>query len=367
MPDDGKAHLSPSYNRGEWAELFVLAKILCEQRVAARTHGNVSEGKELAVIQVRRGSGHDAEEFRVEVDAVQCAHVERRIRRSELCGRLNSLLESILNGRGTSFTLPDGDELLELLGIDQLKRDSREKSDIFLNLQDPLTGVTGWQGYTVKALLGSKPTLFNASEPTNFTFRIDPPLTAEVVERFNEKDSDGKMVHGIRDTVSQIVRSGHTLELVEIDQRFKENLELLDSEMPAYIGQALITYYGRKTGRATSVSAVVAELARSNPLRVKNPELRYSHKIKDFLEASAYGMVPTETYGGERTASGGLLLVEKNGRLTCFRLDDKDRSREYLFEHTHFETASRRKHSFGVLENRLGETHIKLNLQIRYK
>jgi len=78
-------------------------------------------------------------------------------------------------------------------------------------------------------------------------------------------------------------------------------------------------------------------------------------------------MVPTEPYNGERTAAGGLLLVERSGELNCFRLDDKDRSRDYLVKHTYLETPSRSRHSFGVLKNDGGETRLKLNLQVRYK
>jgi type II restriction enzyme len=332
-----------------------------------RIHGNVSQGKDLTVHQVRRGNGEDAEVFQVEVDRIVCRHSETHLQREELCGRLKPFLNAITNGRGTSFTLAEGDDLLTILGISKLKRDSREKSDIYLNLEDPLTGSTGWQGYTVKALLGSKPTLFNASEPTNFLFRVDPPLTVELINHYNETDSSGRMVHGLRDTIADLITSGHTLEFVDVDERFRENLELLDSEMPEFLSEALIAYYGRKTGKATSVLAITDALVESNPLQVRNPEIRYSHKIKDFLEASAYGMVPTETYAGERTASGGLLLVDKSGQITCFRLDDKDGSRDYLLEHTYFETASRRKHDFGVLENHGDKTLIKLNLQIRYK
>jgi type II restriction enzyme len=167
--------------------------------------------------------------------------------------------------------------------------------------------------------------------------------------------------------VSELMANGHTFTLVNIDRRFRDNLELLDGDMPNFLGELVLSYYGYRAGTATAVSALIESLEKLNPLRVSNPAIRYQHKIKDFLEASAYGMVPTEPYNGERTAAGGLLIVEKNGQLTCFRLDDKDRSRDYLVEHTYLETASRSRHKFGVLESHDGETRLKLNLQVRYK
>ena len=367
MPTSRKSSISPTYNRGEWAELYVLVKILCEQSVTVRVHGVVGAGNALDVQRIRRGSPDDAEEFSVDEDHIICVHVGKRIPKDEVCRHVKPLLRAIKAGKGVSFSLTIGDELLLLLGITQLKKGGREKSDIHLDVRDPLTGATGWQGYTVKALVGSKPTLFNASEPTNFEYRITPQVPDHLVTHYNATNSKGKLLRGTRMMVSELMAKGHTFTLLNIDKRFRENLELLDGDMPKFLDELMLAYYGYRAGKATSVAKLLVSLEESNPLGLSNPKVRYRHKTKDFLEASAYGMVPTEPYNGERTATGGLLLVEKSGELTCFRLDDKDRSRDYLIEHTHLETASRSKHKFGILENHGGETRLKLNLQVRYR
>ncbi len=355
------------YNRGEWAELYVLAEILCEQSVTVHVHGGTRAGNVLEVLRIRRGPHDDAEEYAIDGDHIICMHVGKRIPRSDVCRYVKPLFDAIKAGKGISFSLTSGNELLLLLGIKQLKKGGREKSDIHLDVRDPLTGSTGWQGYTVKALVGSQPSLFNASEPTNLEFRIEPPLSEHQVAHYNATNPAGKLLRGTRLMVSELMAKGYAFTLVSVDKRFKENLELLDGDMPRFLGELVLSYYGYRAGKATAVSALVDSLEKLNPLGVSNPTIRYQHKIKDFLEASAYGMVPTEPYHGERTAAGGLLLVEKSGELTCFRLDDKDRSRDYLVNHTYLETASRSRHRFGVLENRNGETFVKLNLQVRYK
>lgn len=355
------------YNRGEWAELYVLAKILCEQSVTVTVHGSKGTGNSLDVQRVRRGSQDEAEEFFVDRDHIVCVHVGKRIPKDEVCRLVKPLFRAIKAGKGNSFALTIGDELLSLLGIKQLKRGGREKSDIHLDVRDPLTGATGWQGYTVKALVGSKPTLFNASEPTNFEYRITPQVPDHLVNHYNAINSKGKLLHGTRKMVSELMAKGHTFTLLNIDNRFRENLELLDGDMPNFLGELVLSYYGYRTGTTTAVAALIDSLEKLNPLGVSNPAVRYQHKVKDFLEASAYGMVPTEPYNGERTAAGGLLLVERSGELTCFRLDNKDGSRDYLIEHTYLETASRSRHKFGILENHHGETRLKLNLQVRYR
>jgi len=366
MPSVLESPGSPNYNRGEWAELYVLVKILCEQSVTVRVHGGIGAGNSLDVQRVGRGSGDDAEEFLVDGDHITCVHVGKRIPRDEVCRHVKPLFRAIKAGKG-SFPLTIGDNLLLLLGIKQLKKGGREKSDIHLDVRDPLTGATGWQGYTVKALVGSKPSLFNASEATNFEYRVTPQVPDHLVTHYNAVNSKGKLLHGPREIVSELMARSHSFTLVKIDKRFRENLELLDGDMPKFLDELMLAYYGYRAGKATAVTKLLKSLEESNPLGLNNPKVRYQHKIKDFLEASAYGMVPTEPYNGQRTSAGGLLIVERSGDLTCFRLDDKDRSRDYLVEHTFLDTATRSRHRFGVLENHDGETRLRLNLQVRYK
>lgn len=358
---------SPSYNRGEWAELYVLAKILCDQILEVRAHGIVEPIRSLSIRRVRRGIETDSEAYSIDGDNIICEHTSKKVQRVDICRLVPAFLKAIKNGNKISFTLSEGDEILRILDIPQLKRGSGLKSDIYLDVVDPLTGTTGLQGYTIKALIGSKPTLFNASEPTNLTYQIDPPLSQADIEIYNKRNAKGKLTYGIRDAVANILATGHAMNLIRMDSRFKGNLELLDSKMPDFVSEVVLAFYSRKAGKATSIKKTVEILCDSNPLEVSHPAFWYAHKIKDLLEASTYGMVPTEPYNGERTVAGGLLLVEKSGGLICFRLDDKDKTRDYLMEHTYFETASRDKHNFGVIQQNDNETFMKLNLQIRYK
>jgi len=356
-----------TYNRGEWAELFVLLKILCERTVTVHVQGGTGTGKTLEVLRVRRGLNDDAEEYLIDGDDVVCLHTGARLRTGEVCRHVTPLLHAVKSGKGKTFALKLGSELCSLLGIKQLKKGGHEKADIHIDVRDPLTGATGWQGYTVKALIGSKPTLFNASKPTNFEYRVEPPLSESEIAHYNKLNSKGKLIHCPRKTVSELMAGGHTFTLLNIDKRFRENLELLDGDMPKFLNELMLAYYGYRAGKATSITKLLASLEESNPLRLNNPRVHYRHKIKDFLEAAAYGMVPTKPFDGERTAAGGLLLVEKSGNLKCFRLSDSDRTRDYLVEHSYVETASREKHEFGIFKTRGEETRLKLNLQVRYK
>ena len=87
------------YNRGEWAELYVLAKILCEQSVTVRVHGSKGTGNSLDVQRVRRGSQDVAEEFLVDGDHIVCVHVGKRIPKDEVCRHVKPLLRAIKAGK----------------------------------------------------------------------------------------------------------------------------------------------------------------------------------------------------------------------------------------------------------------------------
>ena len=83
---------TPSYNRGEWAELYVLAKVLCEQNLKVRVHGDIAAAKSLTVTRVNRGTESNDESFSIQGDYIACGHSSRRVPREEICTRIPELL-----------------------------------------------------------------------------------------------------------------------------------------------------------------------------------------------------------------------------------------------------------------------------------
>jgi hypothetical protein len=269
---------------------------------------------------------------------------------------VRNLLPAIQIGKMV-FSAYEGDQLLALLGITQLKTGGG-KSDLFLNVLDPLSGASGLQGYTIKSFLGSSPTLFNAGLATNFTFSFEPRVSLAELKRLNGLP--------IREMCRALVNSGHILKLTANHEVFGSNLSVLDSRMTEIVSQSLVAYYSMRCGRDGRLQSIAAHLAAHNPMCVKNPEIFYHHKLKDLLEAATYGMVPSRPWDGKRSAPGGLLLVEPDGELTCIPAGHSDEHREYLLRSTKFETGSRRRHKFGSITEDSSGCHLTLNLQIRY-
>jgi hypothetical protein len=348
------------YNKGEWAELYVLAKILCDGKLSVGKYELFAQSRDLQVADVARVSRPgeaSGERFEVVGDTVKCSHNGRTISRAQLCASSEALLKEIRNGKG-AFGIGPGNQLLELLGIDQLKT-SNEKADVFIDVVDPLTGSTGMQGYTIKSFLGSKPTLLNASKSTNFTFEVRPTPTEWVLR---ETATDG-----LRERLCTLVGSGYQLVMTDMDSAFKENLKLLDSLMPDVIAELLIAHYTMRVGPSAAVDETVSFLARTNPMKVTNPTDFYQHKVKDLLEAVAYGLTPTKPWNGGISAPGGLLIVERTGDLISIPQGNRDAERKFLLDSTRFEIASKTRHDFGVITTKDSKCIVRLNLQIRYK
>jgi hypothetical protein len=353
VSDRGSA---PQYNKGEWTELLVLAELLCKVQVIVGKYRPEEPTRQLQVVSISRSSSSKAD-FVIEGDIIRLVATGNEVLRSSICSKRDSLLPAIQVGRWV-FSTTDGDDLLQLLEISQLKTGS-EKSDIFIDVIDPLTGGTGLQGYTIKSFLGSSPTLFNAGSATNFTYEISPALSAAEIERLNSLP--------IRDMCRELVNSGYKLTLAKTHQTFSDNLSLLDSRMPEVISSAMLAYYSMRCGKTSGLQPVADFLATDNPLGATNPTVFYHHKLKDFLEAATYGMIPSKPWDGKRTAPGGLLIVDKSGDLVCIPPGNADEHRGFLLQMTKFETASRTRHKFGSISQDNGICNLILNLQIRYQ
>lgn len=334
----------------------MLAELLCEGYSKIGKHSADESARRLQILSISRDSAV-SDQFLIDGDFVVITKNMKRVLRSEICALTRNLLPAIQVGTWV-FSANEGDQLLQLLDISQLKTGS-EKSDLYLNVLDPLSGASGLQGYTIKSFLGSSPTLFNAGLATNFTYQITPQVSSSDVERLNELP--------IREMCRYLVNTGYELRLVAHHSVFSRNLSILDSRMTEVVSQSILAYYSMRCGRDGGLESIANHLASVNPMKVANPEIFYHHKLKDFLEAVTYGMVPSKPWDGKRSAAGGLLIVERNGDLICIPSGHTDEHREYLLESTKFETASRKRYKFGSIVKVADSCQLTLNMQIRYR
>ncbi len=351
-------------NKGEWSEIYTLFKLLGERELCA---GNAELNKLdviYPILSVLRGGGEPTFSIEDKYVAVVGSEGEEllRLRSSEFLRQAEALLDSISNGDGSAFSVPSAQSFMKKVGCKRLKALSSDKTDIKLVLHDFRTGMNPCLGFSIKSELGGDPTILNASQATNITYKlVGAKLRASTIKRINLLDKQDDRMQAIRDV-------GCTLEFFEIENStFKNNLLFVDGLLPELVALCLAESYaisGSKT-----VKQIVARVAKGNPFSYggANREAFYLHKFKRLLLDAALGMKPATEWNGFFEANGGYIVVRADGELVCFHFYNRNEIEEYLVNSTCFERPSRERHGYGSLyQDRNGDTFIKLNLQLRW-
>jgi type II restriction enzyme len=220
-------------------------------------------------------------------------------------------------------------------------------------------------GFSIKSKLGSDSTLFNAGKTTNFTYKVKGYnfSTAEI-NAINSINSSQKII----DRVNAIQNKGGIFEFVKMDDTIcSNNFVLIDSFLPSIMAQILLA--GNK-GNCKDLNSLTELVSSENPMgyNMSYNQKFYEHKVKNFLVASALGMVPHTPWNGKYDANGGYLVVKDNGDVICYHFYDRNLFEEYLFNNTRLESPSSSRYNFAELyDEKDGNFYFKLNLQVRFK
>ena len=176
--------------------------------------------------------------------------------------------------------------------------------------------------------------------------------------------SAGKNHTDVRGRINKIIDENGQLKYWKMNnQTFSDNLVLIDSNMDRIIAETLLYFY--KDG-ISNCDDMVAKLERENPMNYGNVNA-YKYKFKKFLTAVALGMKPATVWDGLDEATGGYIVVTKEGNVLAYHIYNRNYFEEYLLKNTKYETASTSRHDFGEVYSENGEEFIKLNLQVRFR
>lgn len=350
--------LSEKKNKGEWSELYALVHILAKGSIESGTTTNDREVLDFKVVSVSRKIDGVSHVFQIVGPNVEVLHTSNRnvvnsVPRSELLKHSELLLSSIKTKKGHSFAIPEATSIMTSLGIDKISGHG-DKTDLTIKTYDSRINQEKEQGFSIKSFIGSKPTLFNASGATNIEYTITSPPTVTEAQKLNEL--------GPAKIVTSLYKSGHQLTPTKFDKRFADNLEIIDSEMGKLLAYIVLAYF---QGNGPAFKDILKILIDTNPLNCSktNSEIRYTHKIKDLLEAVAFGMRPSIPWTGNADANGGHIIVTSSGEVLCYHALDKETLRNYLFDNLGMDTPSRKRHNFG----RISGDKLNLNFQIRFR
>jgi len=353
-------------NKGEWSEVYVFLKLLAEGKLYAADK-DLKKIEDiyysvLGIINKDIDRYFEHKNGRVLIkDEVQNLYKEYDV--GDFATHALNLLGSIVDNKGSSFEVSGTTEFMKELGVTKLKAKSRDKKDIILKVHDAVISSDSILGFSIKSNLGGSPTLFNSSKSTNFIFKIEGEVTAEIVDKINSIDSKSK----IRDRIKAIYENNCRLVFEGLDNKtFELNLIMVDSHMPKILGEMLLIYY-RGGGSKLADIVKIIEQSNSRNYDLSLGHLFYSRKVKNLICDIALGMTASNVWQAKLEITGGYIVVRNDGDILCYHIYNRNEFEDYLLENTKLDTPSTTKFDFGKIETDLsGQRFLKLNLQIRF-
>ena len=216
------------------------------------------------------------------------------------------------------------------------------------------------EGFSAKAHVGSPVTLFYPSRTSVFTSEV---MGCDKVgmHRINSKDSFLSIIAEIKENYS--------LQYVGCrNETFEQNIALVDSRMEEILNAAILVYASYYGTCGSGVKEICNKVIELNPIHVKNPQIFYPIKFKDFLLASFAGMTATSVWNGRKKLTGGYIDVSKSGDMLYYRAMSDDIFGNYLFDNTYFDRPDGgMSKDFGYVYENKGHYYIDLNFQVRFR
>jgi len=364
-------------NKGEWSEIYAFLKILGDARIyGADADLNRNDKLFYDVRKIIRDEGNGRADYVIDngkgrVSVVVNGKTVADIVSERFGEESEYLLKSILAG-SNAFGVDRTERFMGELGCHKLKAPSADKTDITMQVHDPVTCMDPILGFSIKSDLGNAPTLVNAGKTTNFVYRLEGDIGDGVMAQVNgmiRSESEARSgTVDIKGRMESLRSKGIDLVFERTDNEiFGGNLRLIDSSLAEILAEMLKIFY---LEGVADISEQVGILAERDPMgygkETKQPF--YSYKIRKFLTESAVGMNPGRVWDGIGEANGGYIVVREDGEVLCYHLYNRNDFEEYLLKHTKMDKASASRHGFASIEKDLyGKYTIKLNLQIRFK
>ncbi len=358
-------------NKGEWSEIYTLFKLLGDKQLFL---GNKEieklEDIVYPILRILRTENNGDFEYSIQDEIILISGGEEvlKIEISEFKEKAKFLLEKIKENKKGTFSIPEIEQFMTSINCLSLKASSTEKTDITIVVHDQRTNQQPTLGFSIKSQLGSPSTLLNAGKTTNFIFRINKGLDDIEIEKINSMivKRGKKESADLRGRVKSIYSNNNELIFVNTEKQiFSNNLILIDSKLPEILSQIVYEFYSSDKSKIVDL---VERTSFKNPLGfdTSNQHQFYEYKIKRLLTDIALGMMPSKVWTGQYDATGGYLIVKKNGDILCYHIYDKNEFEDYLFNNTKLETASTTRHKFGEIYKENDQLYFKLNLQIRF-
>lgn len=368
-------------NKGEWAEFYVLLKLLGEGKLyTADKMLKKKLDSYLDILKVIRQE-YDTQvlEYIVNEDSAYVTvkpqnsdTVLASIPMREFSRQAADLFDGLKKSKGMSVPAPDSVcEFAKIIyvgkpkapAVKALKKQFGGKNDIFIEVRDGQTSIVSIMGFSIKSKFGQNPTLFNAGSSSQFLFRISNCNNA-IMQEFNAiSDEKGR---GWR--ICKQYLADHDMALTYSRTQnpvYDENLFLVRESMSKILAWCMKDRLIDAT-EDFQVKETVERMVAANPLNVPNPAIYYEKAVKDFLMAGFTGMTAAYKWDGKEQVNGGYIVVMDDGDVICYHSNDRETFRDYLYRNTYFEYVSADKYVWSRIIKIDGEYYLPLNISVRF-
>ena len=368
-------------NKGEWAEFYVMLKLLGEGRLyTANKLLQKNYQSYLDVLKVIRQELAsqvleyiiDEEKSVVVIKAQDSDEILATIPTQEFEENANLLFSGIKDMKGSSVPAPDSVcEFARVIYVSKpkapavkaLKKQFGGKNDIFIEVRDGQTSIVSVMGFSIKSKFGHNPTLFNAGSSSQFLYKLSG-CDNTLMEEFNSITEKGG--RGWSKCKEFLKQHNITMEFVKTKNPiYNDNLFLIRESMSKIMAWCVKDRL-IDSPKDYEVMETVERMIDANPLSVPNPAIYYEKAVKDFLMAGFTGMTAGKSWDGREQVNGGYISVMDDGDVLCYHSNDREAFRDYLYRNTHFEYVSADKYVWSRIEKTDGEYLLPLNVSVRF-
>ena len=366
-------------NKGEWAEFYVLLKLLGEGRLyAADEHLRKKPDSYLEVLKIIREEivGMITEYDRTGGDGlvrILCGgEIVAEVSAADFLACADTLFSHLLRMRARVILAPASVcRFADVIHVTKPKAPSIRsagsfggKSDIVIQLLDGRNSMVSTMGFSIKSQFASPPTLFNAGTSSQLLFEMRG-MDDGRARKFNSfVDAGGHRAWA--DCVAFLKSEG--IEPVFVgpaSESMESNLLFIRESM----ADVLAWMYRERLlvdTSCTGIRELCERMAESNPLGFRIPGL-YEKAVKDFLFATFSGMTASRPWDGTEQVNGGYIVVLPSGDVLCYHANDREDFRDYLYRNTYLEYVSCTKYRWGYVEKTAKGYVLPLNASVRFK
>jgi len=368
-------------NKGEWAEFYVMMKLLGEGRLyTANKLLQKNYQSYLDVLKIIRQECEtqvleyiiDETNDVVIVKTQDSDTILATMPVSDFNDYAKMLFDGIKDVKGSSVPAPDPVcDFAKVIYVSKpkapavkaLKKQFGGKNDIFIEVRDGQTAIVSIMGFSIKSKFGQNPTLFNAGSSSQYLYKLTGCNDA-MMDEFNAITENGG--RGWSKCKAYLSDHGISMEFARTQNPiYNDNLFLVRESMAKIMAWCVKDRLIDSPSHF-EVMETVERMIAANPLGVPGARVYYEKAIKDFLMAGFTGMTAGKEWDGKEQVNGGYIVVMDDGDVICYHSSDRESFRDYLYRNTHFEYVSADKYLWSRIIKIDGEYYLPLNLSVRF-